>query len=173
MCYYVLMLLKLFSLCLGRCAILLFMLLILLMLFSLCLGRCAIMLFMLFSLWGVLFCIIVINAFFTLSWEECYLAINAIYVNAIFFCLGRCAIFATYAIFTFSWELCYFAIYAINAIFTLSWKLCYFAIAVFIFLGSVLFCYLCYFHFLGRRAILVLMLFVLFSLWGVLIWYLW
>ena len=64
-------------------------------------------------------------------------------------CLGRWAILLL-MLFSFTCEGCYHAINAIKAIFTV--------------LGGVLFCYLCYFHFLGRCAILLLILLMLFSL---------
>ena len=133
----------LFSLCLWRYALLLFMLL---MLFSLCLGWWPIMLLMLFS---------------PLSWEVCYLVFNAVCaINALrcaillfmvsmllmhfLLWLERCAILLLiFMLFSLCLEWCAImllmlskhfhcfgrcAIKANYAIFTLSWEVCYFII---------------------------------------------
>ena len=116
----------LFWLCLGRFAILL-------LLFSLSLGSCAILLFMLLM--------------FSLCFGSCYFAINAI--NAIF---------------TLFRKVCYFAIYSTS---TLSWEVCYFAInARLIFLGGVIFLFILFSLCLGKCAILLLILLMLFSLFS-------
>ena len=121
-------------------------------------------LLMLFSLWGVLFCY--------LTWKVCYIAIYAINaINDIFTLL-----FSLWSVLFYCFEMCailllmLFSFWLGRCDIMLSWEVYYLLFSfvtggeLFMLLLLLMLFSLC----LGRRALLVLTLFVLFSLWGVL-----